>query len=202
MNRSRSVRRRLSRVSDMLPSVYEPLRSRLSPDQDRTTYRVLQIFVSWQTHDQPADEPMGILLQPGHVIIHPHWTRPGHQFVVSPEGWRKLLCRKATLIQVEKLFGLAQDIFNLHQDQTLFIDPAPCGLKECQEVPVDRGKANFRCSCLGHWVPRVKEAGASSLSSKVVMRNGLERSLRQSRFRFQMSSSNGVSSDCLGGFAT
>src|ERR1035437_9085715 len=24
---------------------------------------------------------MGILLQPGHVIIHPHWTRPGHQFV-------------------------------------------------------------------------------------------------------------------------
>ena len=112
--------------------------SRLSSVQDRTTYRVLQIFVSWQTHDQPAGEPMGILLQPGHVILRPHWTRPGHQFAGSPEGWRKLLCRKAALVQVEKLAGLAQDGFNLHQDQILLIDPTLRGLKECQEAPVDR----------------------------------------------------------------
>jgi hypothetical protein len=119
----------------MLPLVYEPLGSRLSPNQDRITYCVLQIFVSWQTDDQPAGEPMGILLQPGHVILRPHWTRPGHQFVGSPEGWRKHLCHKATLVQVEKPAGPAQDVFNLRQDQALFIDPTLCGLEERQEAP-------------------------------------------------------------------
>src|ERR1039458_582860 len=98
MNRSRSVRRRLSRISDMLPSVYEPLGPRLSPDQDRTTYCVLQVFVFWQTHDQPAGKPMGILFQPRHVICRPYRTRSGHQFVGGPEGWRKILCRKAALV--------------------------------------------------------------------------------------------------------
>src|ERR1035441_4093585 len=58
---------------------------------------------------------MGILLQPGHVFLCPFWTCPGHQFVRSPEGLRQLLCREATLVQVEKLAGLAQDVFNLHQ---------------------------------------------------------------------------------------
>src|ERR1035437_6440533 len=156
MNRSRSVRRRLSRVYDMLPSDYERSGSRLSPDQDRTTYSVLQMCVIWQAHDQPAGEPMGILLQPRHVIFRPHGTRPGHQLVGSPEGWWEILCRNATLVQVEKLAGLAQDGFNLHQDQTLFMDPTLRGLEECEEVPVDRGEANFRCSCFGHWAPRAK----------------------------------------------
>src|ERR1039458_5413357 len=147
MNRSRSVRRRLSRVSDMLPSVYESLGSRLSPNQDRTTNCVLQILVSWQTHDQPAGEPMGILLQSGHVIFRLYWTRPGHQFVGSTEGWRKLLCRKAALVQVEKLAGPAEDGFDLYQDQTLLMDPTLRGLKERQQAPVDRGNSNFRCGC-------------------------------------------------------
>src|ERR1039457_6232519 len=199
MNRSRSVRRRLSRVSDMLPSVYEPLGTRLSLNQDRTTYRVLQSFVSCQTHDQPAGEPMGVLFQPRHVIFRPYGTRPGHQFVRSPEGWRKLICRKATLVQVEKLAGLAEDGFNLHQDQTLLIDPTLCSLKEREEVPFVRGEPKFQCRCFGHWAPTAEHRDESSNLSRAVMRNGFARSLRQSRFRFQMVSSNGVSSDCLVG---
>src|ERR1035441_7954292 len=199
MNRSRSVRRRLSRVSDMSSLVYEPLGSRLSPDQDRTTYCVLQIFISGQTHDQPAGEPMGILLQSGHVVYRPYWTRPGHQFVGSPEGWRELLCRKATLVQVEKLAGLAQDGFKLHQDQRLLMDPTLRGLKECEEAPVDRGTTNFRCGCLGHWASPAKQRDESFVLSNAVMRNGSARSLRQSRLRSQMISSTGVSSDRLGG---
>src|ERR1035437_7188509 len=107
MNRSRSVRRRLSRVSDMSSLVYEPLGSRLSPDQDRTTYRVLQVFTFWQTYDRPAGKPVGILLQSRHAVVRPHWTRPRHQFVGSPEGRRELLRRNATLVQVEKLAGMA-----------------------------------------------------------------------------------------------
>src|ERR1035437_6563875 len=186
----------------MLPSVYGGLGSRFGLDQDFTTFRVLQIFVPWQAQDQPAGKPMGILLQPGHVFLCPFRTCPGHQFVRSPEEFRELLCREATTVQLEKLAGLAEDAFDLHQDQTLLIDPTSCGVEACQEVRVDRGEANFRCSCLGHWALPLKEAGASSLSIKAVMRKGFERSLRQSRFRFQMASSNGVSSDCLGGFAT
>jgi hypothetical protein len=37
-------------------------------------------------------------------------------------------------LQVEKLAGVAQDGFKLHQDQRLFIDPTLRGLKECEEV--------------------------------------------------------------------
>src|ERR1035437_9242702 len=113
-----------------------------------------------------------------------------------------LLCCKAALVQVEKLGGLAQDVFNLHQDQTLLMDPTLCGLKECEEAPVDGGKATFRCSCLGHWTPQAMQTDESSVSSKAVMRKGLARSLRQSRFRFQMVQANGISSDCLSGCAT
>jgi hypothetical protein len=51
---------------------------------------------------------------------------------------------------VEKLAGPAEDGFDLYQDQTLLMDPTLCSLKERQEAPVDRGKANFRCGCLGH----------------------------------------------------
>src|ERR1035441_8833173 len=145
---------------------------------------------------------MGILLQPGHVFLCPFWTCPGHQFVRSPEGWWELLCRKATLVQVEKLAGLGQDGFNLHQDQTLLMDPTLRSLKEFEEVPVDREKANFRCACLGHCAPPAKQRDESSVSSKAVMRNGSARSLRQSRLRSQMISSTGVSSDRLGGCAT
>src|ERR1035437_4730778 len=180
MNKSRSVRRRLARVSDMSLSIYEPLGSRLSLDQDCTTCRVLQILISWQAQDQPAGKPMGIQLQPGQVFLCPFWTCPYHQFVGSPEGWRKLLCCQAALVQIEKLAGLAQDGFNLHQDQTLLIDPTLCGLKECQEAPVDRGKANFRCGCFGHRAPPAKQTDESSVSSKAVMLNGFAKSLRQS----------------------
>src|SRR5664280_281045 len=128
--------------------------------------------------------------------------RPGHQFVGSPEGWWELLRREATLVQVEKLAGLAQDGFNLHQNQRLLIDPTLCGLKERQEVPVDRGTKDFRCACLGHWAPPAKQRDDSSVLSNAVMRNGSARSLRQSRFRFQMDSSIGINSDCLSGCAT
>src|ERR1019366_1819671 len=107
----------------MLPSVYELLGLRLSPDQDCATCSVLQIFVFRQAQDQPAGKPMGILLQPGHVTFCPFWTRPDHQFVGSPEGCRELLCREAAAVLLEKLAGLAEDVFNLHQDQTLLLDP-------------------------------------------------------------------------------
>src|ERR1035437_10145845 len=113
-----------------------------------------------------------------------------------------LLCCKAALVQVEKLSGLAQDGFNLHQDQTLLMDPTLCGLEERQEVPVDRGKTNFRCGCFGHRAPPAKQTDESSVSSKAVMRNGLAKSLRHSRFRSQMDSSIGINSDCLSGCAT
>src|ERR1017187_5144691 len=145
---------------------------------------------------------MGILLQPGHVILCPFWTCPGHQFVRSPEGLRQLLCLEATTVQFEKLADVAQDGFNLHQDQTLLIDPTLRGLKECEEAPVDRGTTNFRCGCLGHWAPPAKQRDDSSVLSNAVMRNGSARSLRQRRCRFQMDSSIGVSSDRLGGCAT
>ena len=60
---------------------------------------------------------MGILLQPGHVFLCPFWTRPGHQFVGSPEGWWELLCREATTVpstryQIEELPGVGQYIAN------------------------------------------------------------------------------------------
>ncbi len=80
---------------------------------------------------------MGILLQPGHVFRRHHWTGPGQQFVGSSEGCWELLCREATTGQLEKLAGLAQDGFNLHQDKTLLMNPTLGGLKECEEVPVD-----------------------------------------------------------------
>ena len=55
-------------------------------------------------------------------------------------------------LQVEKLAGVAQDGFKLHQDQRLFIDPTLRGLKECEEVPVDRGKGTSGAvaSVIGH----------------------------------------------------
>src|ERR1035441_2140387 len=112
---------------------------------------------------------MGILLQSRHVVFRPQRTRPGHQFVRSPEGWWELLCRKATLVQFEKLAGLGQDGLYFHQDQTLLMDPTLCRLKERQEVPVDRGNANFRCGCFGHWAPPAKQSDESSILSKAVM---------------------------------
>src|ERR1039458_3096586 len=124
---------------------------------------------------------MGILLQPGHVFLCPFRAGPYHQFEGSPEGCWELLCRKATPVQIEELSGLAQDVFNLHQDQTLLIDPTLCGLKERQEVPVDRGKTNFRCGCLGHWAPPAKQRDDSSVLSNAVMRNGSARDRKSTR---------------------
>src|ERR1035437_10900492 len=104
---------------------------------------------------------MGILLQLGHVIFRPHWTRPGHQFVGSPERWWEVFCREAILVQVEKLAGLAQDGLNLHQDQTLLMDPTLCSLKERHEAPIGGGGANFQCSCFGHRAPPAKQTDES-----------------------------------------
>src|ERR1017187_7412763 len=140
MKISRSVRRRLSRVSDMLPSVYEHLGSRLSPDQALTTYLVLQILLSRHTQKQPAREPMGILLQPGQITFPPFWTCPDHQLVGCPKGGRELLCRGAIPVEVNNLAGIAQDIFNLRQDQTLLIDPTLCGLKQRLQALLGKGE--------------------------------------------------------------
>src|ERR1035437_9066441 len=114
----------------MLPSVYELLGLRLSPDQDCTTCRVLQIFVFWQAQDQPAGKPMGILLQPGHVFLCHFWTCPYDQFVRSPERFRQLLCREATMVQLEKLAGLANDVLDLPQNKALLNDPTLCSLEQ------------------------------------------------------------------------
>src|SRR5664279_3522795 len=94
---------------------------------------------------------MGMLLQPGNVLLCPFWTCPYHQFVRSPEGWWELLCSEATTVEPEKRTGLAQDIFDLPQDQTLLINPTLCAPKERQEAPVDRGEADFQCCWFGHW---------------------------------------------------
>lgn len=45
---------------------------------------------------------------------------------------------------------------------------------------------------LGHWAPPEKQTDENSVSSKAVMRKGSAKSLRHSRFRFEMISSNGL----------
>jgi hypothetical protein len=143
---------------------------------------------------------MGILLQPGHVIHCPHWTCPGHQFVRSPEGLWEPLCCDSTTVQPKEFAGLAEDVLDLPQDQILLNDPTLCGLEERHEMPVDRGSKNFRCG-FGYWAPPATQRDDSFVLSNAVMRRGSAKSLRQSRFRFQMISSKGSSSDRLGGWA-